>query len=188
MAKINSNRPVKVALTGPESTGKTELTKLLAVHYKTDFIPEYARTYVENLSRPYNYLDVLHIAHKQIEIEKEYSSKTTNYLFLDTELIITKVWLDIVYGYCPNWIEEAISQSNIDLYLLCNLDIPWVEDGVRENGGEMRRKLFEIYEQHIRVNGFRYKVISGIGDLRLKNALSAIKQMRYGSLDSEDAD
>jgi NadR type nicotinamide-nucleotide adenylyltransferase len=176
MAEINSNKLLKIAITGPESTGKTELAKQLSIHYNSEFIPEYARTYVEKLNRPYNYLDVLHIAHKQIELEQELRASNGKYLFLDTELIITKVWLEVVYGNCPKWIDKAIRQSNIDLYLLCNLDIPWVEDSVRENGGEMRGKLFQIYEQLIIENGFKYKVIAGTGDLRLRNALVAIEQ------------
>jgi NadR type nicotinamide-nucleotide adenylyltransferase len=181
MAEINSNKVLKIAITGPESTGKTELAKQLAIHYKTEFIPEYARTYVEKLNRPYNYLDVLHIARKQIELEKEQSVRANKYLFLDTELIITKVWLEIVYEHCPKWIDTAIRQSNIDLYLLCNLDIPWVEDRIRENGGEMRGKLFQIYEQLIIENGFKYKIIAGTGDLRLRNALIAIEQFMITS-------
>jgi len=176
MAKIYTDKLIKIAITGPESTGKTQLAKELAFHFKTQYIPEYARKYVEKLNRPYNYLDVLHIAHHQIIQEQEYTEKAVKFLFLDTELIITKVWLEVVYGNCPNWIDTAIRQSNIDLYLLCDLDIPWVEDSVRENGGEMREKLFQIYEQQIMQNGFIYKVITGTGRLRLKNALSSIEQ------------
>lgn len=187
MAKIYSDKLLKVAITGPESTGKTELAKQLAVHFRTEYIPEYARTYVEKLNRPYNYLDVLHIAHKQIEQEKEYSARAFKYLFLDTELILTKVWLEVVYGNCPEWIDNAITQSNIDLYLLCNLDIPWIKDRVRENGGEMRGKLFRIYEQLIRNYGFKYEVIAGTGSTRLKNALSSIGQFVVASHIHNDA-
>jgi NadR type nicotinamide-nucleotide adenylyltransferase len=176
MAKINPQKPLKIAITGPESTGKTQLVKQLAAFFNTVFVPEYARTYVEKLKRPYNYIDVLHIARKQIELEEEQESKARGYLFLDTELIITKVWLDVAYGYCPEWIDSAIRQSNIDLYLLCNLDIPWVEDSVRENGGDMRKKLFQIYEQLLRDYKLKYMVIAGTGGLRLHNAISAIHQ------------
>jgi len=176
MAKNNSNKILRIAITGPESTGKTELARKLAIQFNTVFVPEYARTYVETLNRPYNYLDVIHIAHKQIELERNYSDQAVKYLFLDTELIITQVWLEVVYGNCPEWITNEISQSSIDYYLLCDIDIPWVEDRVRENGGERREKLFQIYEQLLKTHGFGYKIISGIGDLRLRNALSAIDQ------------
>lgn len=131
---------------------------------------------MEKLRRPYNYLDVLHIAHKQIELEEQQEKMAKGYLFLDTELIITKVWLDVVYGHCPEWIDSVIRSSHIDLYLLCNLDIPWVQDGVRENGGESRKKLFQIYEQLILEYKFNYYVIAGSGDSRLHNAISAIRQ------------
>ena len=174
MAKNNSDKILRIAITGPESTGKTELARQLAIHFNTVFVPEYARRYIEELNRPYNYLDVIHIAHKQIELERNYTDKAVKYLFLDTELIITRVWLEVVYGHCPEWITHEISHSRIDYYLLCDIDIPWVEDRVRENGGVRREKLFLIYEQLLKSNGFEYKVISGIGDLRLRNALSSI--------------
>jgi nicotinamide riboside kinase len=180
MAKINKNNFLKIAITGPESTGKTELTRKLAAHYNAAHIPEYARTYVEALTRPYNFLDVLHIANRQIELVKE-TNNLGNYLFLDTELIITKVWMDIVFDHCPEWIDSSIRESKIDLYLLCDIDIPWVEDRVRENGGAMREKLFHIYEQLIVANGFAYRIISGIGDLRLNNALVAIEEFKATS-------
>jgi NadR type nicotinamide-nucleotide adenylyltransferase len=180
MAKINKNNFLKIAITGPESTGKTELTRKLAAHYNATHIPEYARTYIEALKRPYNYLDVVHIAHRQIELEKE-TNFPGRYLFLDTELIITKVWMEVVFGHCPAWIDNSIRESRINLYLLCDIDIPWVEDRVRENGGAMREKLFHIYEQLIAANGFTYKIVSGIGELRLNNALAAIEEFNATS-------
>jgi len=182
MAKNDKIKTLKVAITGPESTGKTELTRQLSAYFDGTCILEYARKYVESLQRPYNYLDVLHIAYKQILESQGSDLLQTGYVFLDTELIITKVWLELVYGFCPDWINTAITSSRIDLYLLCNLDIPWIQDKVRENGGEMREKLFHIYEQLIQANGFRYKVIEGTGDLRLRNALLAIGQFEPNGL------
>jgi NadR type nicotinamide-nucleotide adenylyltransferase len=182
MAEINKNKFLKIAITGPESTGKTELARQLAEYYGAAWVPEYARSYVETLERPYTYLDVLHIARTQIHEMHKALDQSSGYLFLDTELIITRVWLELVYGYCPEWINSHITNSNIDLYLLCNLDIPWIEDSVRENGGEMRGKLFHIYEQLIMSGGFKYKVITGIGDLRLKNAIEAIKEFESQEL------
>ena len=179
MEKNNRSKNIlKVAITGPESTGKTELAKFLAHHYGCNYIPEYARTYVENLRRKYNYLDVVHIAHKQVELEKEFTNRAKEYLFYDTELIITKIWFEQVYGTCPEWIDKSLRESKIDLYLLCATDLPWVPDPVRENGGEMRKKLYGRYEANIRNYGFPFRVIRGKDRERWDCALRAIKEFK----------
>ena len=171
-------RALKVAITGPESTGKTSLAMQLAAHFGVSYIPEYARTYVENLRRSYSWLDLVHIARKQVELEHSYAALASDYLFYDTELIITKVWFEEVYGNCPEWIDGAIRNSYIDLYLLMATDLPWVPDPVRENGGEMREKLFAIYQNNIKFYGFPCKIIAGRDENRLTAALDAIRDFR----------
>ena len=108
----------KVAIIGPESTGKTSLAKFLAARYSGLYIPEYAREYVEALAPTYAYTqqDVIRIAQHQIE---ELSSLDCPLAFFDTDLIITKVWLQHKYGQCPDFINEALQRYPIDAYLLC---------------------------------------------------------------------
>lgn len=185
MEKDNRSKNIlKVAITGPESTGKTELAKFLAQHFGCNYIPEYARTYVENLHRKYNYLDVVHIARKQVELEKEFIERAEEYLFYDTELIITKIWFEQVFGICPVWIDASLRKSKIDLYLLCDTDLPWVPDPVRENGGEMREKLYALYETNIRNYGFPFRVIHGKAGERWDCALKAI--MEFKAMNSQN--
>lgn len=165
----------RIVITGPESTGKTELAQALAKKLNTIWIPEYARQYVENLDRPYNYDDVVRIAHHQITQETEFALKMEKgILIFDTWLIITKVWLDLVFGKCPEWISNHIRSSKIDLFLVCDTDLPWVADPVRENGGEKREQLFQLYCNEIRTFGFKYEIVSGFGDLRTVNAMNAL--------------
>jgi NadR type nicotinamide-nucleotide adenylyltransferase len=164
----------KIAIIGPESTGKTTLTKDLASHFQTLWVPEFAREYVENLNRKYNYDDVIHIIHKQIERDNYFSKQTNGFLFFDTELIILKVWLQIVYQDVPKWIETEIKKCNIQFYLLCNTELPWIPDKVRENGGEMRLKLFDIYKTELINYGFPFEIIKGIGQERLENSITYI--------------
>ncbi len=165
----------KIVVTGPESTGKTELAKALAGKFGTLWVPEHAREYVENLERPYKYSDVLTIAQHQIKEELTYSSIIgSGVLFFDTWLIITKVWLDLVYGKCPEWITDHIRSSKIDLFLVCNTDLQWIEDPVRENGGEKREQLLKIYCAEINSFGFEYEIIDGFGFSRTENALMAL--------------
>jgi len=165
---------LKIVITGPESTGKSTLSEQLAKHYHTVYIPEYARSYVENLNRPYTFEDVEHIAKQQVEDAKAYELKANKLLFLDTYLIITKVWFDVVYQHCPEWIIDAIRQSDIDLFLLCSTDLPWEADKVRENGGEMREELHHIYQQELENFKLSYAMVGGMGNQRLTNAVAII--------------
>ncbi|MFO7842784.1 MAG: ATP-binding protein [Bacteroidales bacterium] len=174
MEKRTKEKLKKVVLLGPESTGKTELAKYLASYFESVWVPEYARDYIEHLNRPYNSNDVEHIARKQLELEKEFILKTNDWLFYDTYLIITKVWFEVVYRKVPHWIDQKIKESTIDLFLLCNTDIPWIPDTVRENGGAMREKLFEIYKSELEKYHFPYRIVTGKGEQRRQNTIDIV--------------
>lgn len=164
----------KVVVTGPESTGKTLLSEALATSLKAVLVPEFARSYIEKLERPYNYTDLELIARHQIE-EETRLTQGNGMLLMDTWLILTRVWFDVVYGKVPDWVNEYISASKIDLFLVCKPDLPWVPDPVRENGGEMRLVLFDRYCREIEDFGFKYEIVGGVGDARLQNALQMLK-------------
>ncbi len=166
----------RIVLLGPESTGKTVLAEYLAGYFSTLYVPELARSYIENLNRPYSYNDVLKIAKLQIEQEKTYLKKANHLLIYDTWMIITKVWMDVVYGESPKWMADYIKNTQIDLFLLCNTDIPWYPDEVRENGGEKREELFHIYRQELETYNKKYEIIEGTDEIRKSNALKRINQ------------
>jgi len=173
----STGKPVtRFILTGPESTGKSVLTKELAKHYSKFYIPEYAREYILTLNRIYSFDDILHIAKKQIEWMEDYSVKSSEFLFVDTYLIITKVWFIKVFGEYPLWIDNEINKTKDDIYLLCRPDIPWIPDGVRENGGEKREVLFQDYMNELDNAGLRYAFIEGEGNKRLENAIYIVDQ------------
>ena len=162
----------KVGIIGPESTGKSSLGQYLAKRYGATYVPEYARDYVAALRRPYTYKDVCHIARKQIEeIRAVGSGQTTKradneVVFFDTELIVTRVWFDYVYGAAPDWLLSAMQQYKMDTYLLTYPDIPWIPDPTRENGSdEMRLQLFHRYEQEIQALNVPYYIIRHTDDL-----------------------
>jgi nicotinamide riboside kinase len=167
---------VRVILTGPECTGKSMLTMELAKKYDTLYISEYAREYIGGLSRPYNYNDVLHIAQKQVELMETFSRKAAKLLFVDTYLIITKVWFKRVFEVIPDWIEQEISKTRNDLYLVCKPDIPWEPDPVRENGGEMRMILFNEYIHELDDAGLNYAYVEGIGNERISCAVNEVEK------------
>ena len=165
----------KIAIIGPECTGKTTLSEELANYYKTQWVSEFAREYIQNLNREYNFNDVENIGQKQIEQLNSTYTLTNKYIFFDTDLIITKVWFQVVYNKIPHWIDQAIINSKIDLYLLCNTDLSWKPDKVRENGGEMREKLFLMYKSEIESFKKPYFIVKGEEKLRTKNAINFIE-------------
>jgi nicotinamide riboside kinase len=160
-----------VVVTGPESTGKTELSRYLSQKFSVPWVPELSRLYIEKLNRPYTCQDVETIARLQIDQFQSIVSQGHPLVIFDTDLIITKVWFDVVYQHCPGWVIDAIKAQKTRLHLLCNTDIPWVPDPVRENGGEMRDKLFDIYRNELESFGLPYQIISGVGSKRERMAL-----------------
>jgi len=167
---------IKVAILGPESTGKTALAKSLAEHFNAPWVPEHAREYVEKLTIPYTYDDVCSIARTQIEQEKcyeEHPELSDSYVFFDTDLIITKVWFEYKYGVVPEFIPERIEAGFYDLYLLCAPDLPWEPDPVREHGVD-REFFFDWYKKEIELTGKPCVIVTGTGPGRFQNAVSAL--------------
>ena len=167
----------KIVLTGPESTGKTTLAEQLARYYNTVCVTEYAREYVHSLQRSYEYRDLVHIAKKQMEqIAGDYPDGR-GFVFFDTGLIITKIWFIEVYKKSPDFLEKAIRDFHIDMFLLCSPDIPWKEDPVRENRGRNRDRLFTIYKNELEYYGFAYGIVRGKGEVRMNNAIHYLKTL-----------
>ncbi len=181
----NGKRGVrKVVITGPESTGKTTLAEQLARSFKTVWIPEYARGYVNNLGREYRYQDLVHIGQRQIKELTDQYENADRYIFFDTGLIITRVWFLELYQTCPDFINNAIREIQIDLYLLCRTDIEWVNDPVREHSGLDRERLFERYQEELIQYGASFRVIEGTGVHRLHNAIHVLQET-FGSLSGD---
>jgi len=173
-----SSKTKIIVITGAESTGKTTLTKALANHFCIPFIPEIAREYVEKLNRKYRYTDVEIIAKNQIRQLNELKKLNIPYIFVDTWLLNTKVWFEEVFGKTPPWLTTTILETKIDLFLLCDIDLPWVYDPVRENGGEQRKILHYKYMENIKQFNFKFEIVSGKDELRFKNALKILKMLK----------
>jgi NadR type nicotinamide-nucleotide adenylyltransferase len=168
---------IKIAILGPESTGKTELAKRLAEYFCSPWVPEYAREYVEHLIQPYTYEDVCAIALRQIEEEKFWENHSTDkeFVFFDTDLIITKVWLAYRFGKIPEFLTEHMKTGFFDIYLLCQTDLPWEADSVREHGSD-REFFFNWYKREIEQTGKPWVIINGIGNQRTQNAINVLKK------------
>lgn len=164
-----------IVLCGPESTGKSSLCNFLSNRLQAPEIQEIAREYIENLNKPYTYEDVEAIARLQIEALESALVKKPEYLILDTWLIITKVWFEVVFQREPEWLGKSIQKYPIHLYLLCKPDLPWEYDPIRENP-DRRDELYSLYLELIEKYNFPYKIVSGIGvereDCALKHVLN----------------
>lgn len=165
---------IRISITGPESTGKSQLAELLAAHYQTAWVPEFARKYLEDIGRPYNYDDILVIAQTQYEQENSFA-ENTELLFCDTDFCVTNIWSKVKYGKSHEWITARLEQNIYGLYLLCDIDLPWQYDPLREHP-EMRSELFGMYRDLLQEQRFNFHVVKGTGAERLQNAIAFVEE------------
>lgn len=168
----------KVVIIGPESTGKSTLSEQLAQHYNTRWCPEFAREYLLLNGCTYSYDDLLTIAQGQIALEeKTTAAATNNIVFIDTDMYVMKVWGEFVYNRCHTWVLNEIVKRKYDLYLLCNTDLPWQEDELREYPDlVIRQKLYHIYKDILVNQSTPWIEISGGYEERFNKAVAAINQ------------
>ena len=171
----------KIALVGPESTGKSALAEALATRYQTAWVPEYAREYINRLNRPYNATDIVEIAFGQLEAEEALLPKANAYLFCDTTALVEKVWLQNAFGQTDPFIESCIVNRVYHFYLLTNIDLPWQPDPQREHP-HLREHFYNIYKNLLITYGFPFAEISGTGPARIEAAVQALQQFRAGEL------
>ena len=229
----------KVAIIGPESTGKSTLCTQLAAHYQTLWVPEYAREYLETKGTSYTYDTLLEIAKGQVSSEERYleqiksrvqndqskqsdvpfthpdnsgstihttstinstsgyqhstdhpdkshpveADTTQNHsayplLFIDTEMYVMKVWSEFVFRKCHQWIIDQAADRQYDLFLLCNVDLPWTYDALREYPTpEPRQQLFRMYHDIMVNQPVPWVIIKGDYEERLSSAIAAINRI-----------
>lgn len=173
------NRKIKkIAVIGAESTGKSTLTKALAEHYRTTFVPEFAREYLNQLARPYQYEDLISIAQGQLQSELELMKTARNgFLFCDTDLYVLKVWSEHKYNRCDERILRQIALQKYDYYFLTDIDFPWQPDPQREHPEpEMRAYFFRIYKDIVVHSGTPWQLLSGGEEQRLNTAIETIEK------------
>lgn len=180
----------RIVVIGPESTGKSTLCEELAQHYDASWCPEFAREYLLTYGTDYSYDDLLTIAKGQLALEDEYAilaqqdweaqeQKTTAspILFVDTNMYVIKVWCEYVFGKCHPFILEQIVERKYDLYLLCNTDLPWVKDELREYPDlQSRQELYLMYKDIVLNQHTPWVDISGDDEARLTSAIQGIHQ------------
>jgi NadR type nicotinamide-nucleotide adenylyltransferase len=177
----------KIVIIGPESSGKTTLCEQLSQQYKAMWCPEFARSYLMQHGKNYSYDDLLTIAKGQLQLEEEYIKKAADgqFLFIDTDMYVMKVWCEFVFGKCHQWILDRVTERTYDLYLLCKPDLPWIKDALREYPDEERRiKLFHYYKDVLVNQSTPWVEINGSGSNRLDTAVNAIELLLQKSPES----
>ncbi len=174
----------KIVVIGPESTGKSSLCEQLANHFKTEWVREYAREYLLKHGTDYKYEDLLKIAEGQIHGEEntifnvQRSMPNAQFVFIDTDMYVMKVWSEFVFNKCDNRILTEIAKRKYDLYLLCNTDVPWVKDELREYPDlKTREKLFNFYKDAMINQYVPWVEIKGNYDERLEQAIEAVNDL-----------
>lgn len=177
------NNIYKIAIVGPESTGKSTLCKQLAEHYGTGWVPEYAREYLEARDSLYKYEDLYQIALGQMASEDDACNRNqlrnhngrNKAIFIDTELLVIKVWSEFVFNRCDNRILTEMAKRNYSLYLLCDTDLPWEPDPLREYPGlDARQQLFHHYREALVNQPSPWITICGDYSERLRQAIAAV--------------
>lgn len=165
----------KIAIVGPESTGKSTITAQLARHYRTLWVPEYARYYCAALKEPCNLQDEVNMFHGQLALEDSILAiAEKDLIFCDTTFITVKIWSDEVFGETPDVVLEALPKHEYDFYLLMDIDLPWQEDPLRDFPHK-REHFMDIWHKELQALNARYEIISGETD-RIDNAIRAVEK------------
>ena len=170
----------RIVLYGPESTGKTSLAQALAAHFKTQWVPEFARVYLqEKWEREHvvcTLADLPKIVHGQMLWENKRLRLANKWLFCDTNALVTQVWSQTHYdGYCAPEIKKAVHDYHYDFYLLTQPDIPWVKDDLRDRPAA-REEMFEAFKYQLDKHNLPFALVGGKQAFRLKNAITALKK------------
>lgn len=170
---------LRIVLYGPESTGKTTLAKALATAYKTRWVPEYARNYLQEkwdkTKEVCSLNDLLFIAKGQIEQENRAVQRAKKYVFCDTNILVTKAWSETHFnGYCAPEIQKWAATFKYDHYFLTDIDVPWKADDLRDRPSN-RKEMFLHFENLLKETKVSYTVLTGSNEQRLKKAQEIIK-------------
>ncbi len=166
---------------GPESTGKSTLCADLSAYFQTATLPEYARVYLESNGAGYTYQDVLNMIRGQLESERNFveENEGSPFIILDTNYLTFKVWIQEKYKREEPLIEELLKVDDYTHYLLCDVDIPWKHDALREHPNPQdRRRLLSAYWSILEINKLPFSVLKGTRQQRLEIAKNIVNKIK----------
>ena len=169
-----------ICLHGPESTGKSTMATLLAAHFDCEIVPEFGRAYCEEHGTDIGMHDLIVIAEQQAAMTRGARARAArgygDWLILDTDPVITAVWAEMMHGRQDAWFGRF--KDYADLYLLLDIDLPWVDDGLRIYGDPAdRQRFFDLSRAELEKRGVRWALVSGEGEERFERALAAIGEL-----------
>lgn len=176
---------IRVVVTGSESTGKSGLAAALAAHYGAELVPEFVREYAEAKRAPLTFADHGPIAHGQMALEDLHAAIAASgrgILVQDTDLLSTVVYCDHYFGACPQWISDTAEDRRPDLYLLPDIDVPWIADGIRDRG-DRREEMHELFLDAVVASGAPYVVIEGSWKERWLHAVASVDAILSQKID-----
>lgn len=166
---------IKIAVVGPESTGKSTVTKALAKHFNAFWVPEYARYYCESLTTPCTLQDETNMFYGQVALEKAVETLVENgLLFCDTTFLTVKIWSDYQLGETPEVVLEALKKHSYDFYILLKNDIPWEDDPLRDFKGKSDY-FMGVWRKELGALQANYVEVGGLTD-RVENAINAVNK------------
>lgn len=176
MALSSKNNIIKIAVVGPESTGKSTIAEKLAKELQTLCVPEYARYYCQDLNKQYTLQDELNMFYGQIALENAIVSQSPNNIVIcDTTILTVKIWSDHLFQNTPTRVLEEIAERKYDLYLLMDIDLPWEDDPLRDFPNQ-REYFMNVWKHELQNLNANFEIISGQGLIRFSNAMECVKR------------
>lgn len=168
----------RICLHGPESTGKSTMATRLASHFGCEVVPEYGRAYCEAHGTDIGMAELVHIGQAQDAMNRAAAKRAVELnaplVLFDTDPLITEVWAQMMFGTSDAWFADFAGYA--DFYLLLDIDLPFVDDGLRVYAGvEQRRHFFDLCKSELKARDVRYALVQGEGEDRFRAALNAVQ-------------
>jgi NadR type nicotinamide-nucleotide adenylyltransferase len=167
---------IRVVVTGSECTGKTTLARQLAADFNTVFVQEFVREYYDRKEAPLTFDDVEPIARGVLQAEEMAAGAANELIVLDTDLLSTVIYSRHYYGDCPAWIVDESYRRAADLYLLLDIDVPWVADPQRDRG-DAREAMHELFRGELERRRLPFVTIRGEWEERQRLAERAVREL-----------
>jgi len=163
-----------VCLYGPESTGKSTLARRLAKHYHTEFVPEVAREIIQ--SNQFTAEDIVQIGRAQTDRVLKKLETARRVLFCDTDLITTGIYSDVYLHMIPKELDALEQIVRYDQYLLFDVDVPWVADGLRDLQ-DTRAEMFSRFKTELERRDIPFILVSGSFEERERKAIEIVDRL-----------